>query len=561
MEAPIVYPTGQERTLPAVRVTEVVYPASWFLCLFAAAMPLMFAAPLFEPYISAKQYLLVAGAAALFLLWAICARDIPVTPLWKPLAGLALLGGISLVRVHRFDVAIAFASAAAVFWVALSEMREASRREPLALLIVATGTLEAVYVLWQGIAGDPLFPTDGLPGKWRAFGTFGNPNWTGEFLAAAILVAGGMLTAKFSRAIAACAVLMTAALAVTFARGAWLALALGALAFALCRKGKLPAPLRMTAEIAGVCGIAAAAALAVSPQVRFYLLNLKSIQGRIWMWLVSLRLIADAPLGVGIGNFGLRFPEAQARMYQEGWSARFLSNASFTPQAHNDYLQFIAEAGVLAAPCLAVLLWMVARRGKSLGDDGIALGLWAAAVSLLIGGLYASPLYLPGSMAMTAILLGASESAAARSRAIGNVLRGCAIAAGVLALALAGMWVRDRVDAEVRLQRAAAMLGARDWKHAIFQLEAARRRDPGWVEVYSMLGRAMLAQREFKAAAKVYQQGLPLAPDTEVMLGGATALWHAGRKAEAIKEMQKLVWLRPDLPEYRAQLDKLEAEK
>ena len=95
-------------------------------------------------------------------------------------------------------MAIAFASAAAVFWVALSEMREASRREPLALLIVATGTLEAVYVLWQGIAGDPLFPTHGLPGKWRAFGTFGNPNWTGEFLAAAILVAGGMLTAKFS---------------------------------------------------------------------------------------------------------------------------------------------------------------------------------------------------------------------------------------------------------------------------------------------------------------------------------------------------------------------------
>ena len=353
---------------------------------------------------------------------------------------------------------------------------------------------------------------------------------------------------------------MTAALAVTFARGAWLALALGALALALCRKGKLPAPLRMTAksrvsaESRPGCasGFAAGAVLFAQSE----------IDSRPDLDVAGFpRLIADAPLGVGIGNFGLRFPEAQARMYQEGWSARFLSNASFTPQAHNDYLQFIAEAGVLAAPCLAVLLWMVARRGKSLGDDGIALGLWAAAVSLLIGGLYASPLYLPGSMAMTAILLGASESAAARSRAIGNVLRGCAIAAGVLALALAGMWVRDRVDAEVRLQRAAAMLGARDWKHAIFQLEAARRRDPGWVEVYSMLGRAMLAQREFKAAAKVYQQGLPLAPDTEVMLGGATALWHAGRKAEAIKEMQKLVWLRPDLPEYRAQLDKLEAEK
>ena len=59
-----------------------------------------------------------------------------------------------------------------------------------------------------------------------------------------------------------------------------------------------------------------------------------------------------------------------------------------------------------------------AGRGRRLANDNLALGFWAAGITLLVNALFASPLHLPGSLALTAILLGAAESPLATFRPI-----------------------------------------------------------------------------------------------------------------------------------------------
>src|SRR5579864_7214229 len=71
-------------------------PGVAVLSLFAAVMPLIFAATFFDPYIGPKQLLLTGGAALLLFLWTLSTCDVPVTSLWGPISAMATLGAISL---------------------------------------------------------------------------------------------------------------------------------------------------------------------------------------------------------------------------------------------------------------------------------------------------------------------------------------------------------------------------------------------------------------------------------------------------------------------------------
>jgi O-antigen ligase len=67
-----------------------------------------------------------------------------------------------------------------------------------------------------------------------------------------------------------------------------------------------------------------------------HLLNLKSVNGRLWISAVTWKMIQDAPLtGHGLGTFGQLFPELQAEAFSHPWADGFIPNASFTSYAHN----------------------------------------------------------------------------------------------------------------------------------------------------------------------------------------------------------------------------------
>ena len=535
-------------------------PGSIVLFALVALLPLSFAFFLYEPFTAAKELVLVGGAALLMPVWIGTSREFVVSPLWAPVAALAGLGTISLLRTGRFEGALLLVAALVLFAAASTELRDGTAREQLSALITAVGTIEAVYVLWQTILGDPLALGAGLPGKWRGYGTFGNPNWTGEFLAVAILVTWGRLLLRRSLTLTICAAMMTAALAATFARGSWISLAVGAMAIWICARDRRK-------ELQTAAGLAAAAFLAAvflayRADTAGYLAGVASIRGRLWMVMVSSLMLWHNPLGIGLGAYGLRFPEAQAQLFATRWSQPFVRNASFTDAAHNDYLQLTVELGLVALPVLAWLVWRIGRRGLSFGSDTVALGLWAALVSTMVNALYSSPFYLPGSLGLSAILLGAAEAASPPGRSI-RISRRASLAAAAAAIFIccgAWWWCWRHGMVEYRLAEADKAIAMRDWPQASAMLAAAGRLDPARIDVHAMQGRAQLAQRQFTVAAETYARAAGLGFSEEVFAGRATALWHAGRTGEALAVLEQLVRLRPDLQWPRSKLAELRAE-
>jgi O-antigen ligase len=102
--------------------------------------------------------------------------------------------------------------------------------------------------------------------------------------------------------------------------------------------------------------------------------------GRLHFWHGTLDMIRDHPVaGVGLGAFGVAYTRYDT------------SNGIFRlEQAHNDYLQILADAGVIGAALglifIVVLFRLGLRRAQS-GDDfrrGIAVGALAGCFAVLV---------------------------------------------------------------------------------------------------------------------------------------------------------------------------------
>jgi O-antigen ligase len=91
-------------------------------------------------------------------------------------------------------------------------------------------------------------------------------------------------------------------------------------------------------------------------------------------------MIADNPVaGTGPGTFEVAYPPYQ----QAGYTL-------LSRYAHNDYLQFTADMGILVIPLMLWLLYLFFRVGfkkfknRSRQTSGIALGCMAAVVAILV---------------------------------------------------------------------------------------------------------------------------------------------------------------------------------
>lgn len=554
--------------------------ASIALCILVAFTPLAFAAPLFEPYVTPKEVLLQAGTATIALLWIFSARKtwtLALTRAWLPLSGLVVMGAASIIWSSNRPASIGEAqrllTCLLLFLVTLQVMRQRESRALLVTALMFAGSLEAVYVLWQYGFGDPIFPGGNLSGKWRTFGTLGNPNWTGEFLAIAALTTTGRLgdlqrqiTRSWPyRLTLAALVVMLVALAATLARGAWLAFIVGGAAFLWRRYDFGDARRVLRSLLKPVLFAMIAIVLLVGLPVLKngeawgHLRNLKSARGRIWMWLVTFTMIQDRPLrGHGLGTFATQFPPHQARLWSRAWSAPFVTNASFTGYAHNDYLQLWSESGVLALLALGALIWMVIRRARALTADSMVLGCWAALISILVNSAFAFPLHLPASLMLFTVLLAVVEATVTHRRM--NLAKNARLLIMLVILIICFLAYRSsyhQLVADAQLSWADAALQARQWREAEASINAAIYHAPTYIDGHAMLGRLYFQRGEYDAAVRAFDQAKNLAFDVDVYEWRAMALEKAGRRREAIATLQELTWLRPDLIEARQKLNAL----
>jgi O-antigen ligase len=122
---------------------------------------------------------------------------------------------------------------------------------------------------------------------------------------------------------------------------------------------------------------------------------------RIHIWNVTLKMIANSmPFGTGLGAF----PQAYTRFDT-------LGGLDLVEQAHNDYLQMLADAGLMGGLIGAIFLFWFFREGlrNSLSTNtfrrGIAFGAFAGCFAVLIHSIFDFVLHITAISVLSLTLL------------------------------------------------------------------------------------------------------------------------------------------------------------
>jgi O-antigen ligase len=294
---------------------------------------------------------------------------------------------------------------------ALAEHPDA-RRASLVLL-VATGACCAVIVLLQA-AGLRWLTSDSYTGlEFRAPGTFGNPNWAAAFLAALVPLSLALArTTERRRLYFVIAGLSSIATVATVSKGGAVSLVAGVLVYIA-----LDRDLARRWRNAIVGGVAASAVLALLLAWSWDLFATAPwLKGRLFLWRAALHLAGEQPLtGVGLGGYPAAYGRAAAALVHGDAGAFIpLSSIDF---AHNDVLQYAAEAGFVTA-ALFVLVLVSALVQAYRHHDPCSRAVGAAVSVVFVNGLVDAPMRVPSTFVLCFYLLGylAPTSTRAMSR-------------------------------------------------------------------------------------------------------------------------------------------------
>ena len=283
----------------------------------------------------------------------------------------------------------------------------------LIFLIVAVGVFLSLFGIIKMFGLNPFpwweYPYLNYPPDFMA-ATYGNHNHLAGFLEMALPLALGMLLCGFffwrRMVLVYLACLLLAGLILSLSRGGWIATVVGLslMAVVLLASRYFARKRLIIALIVGT--LALCTFIITSTPVVARLLTVyeqdenASFGSRVQAWKGIIDMIRQRPWqGSGPGTFALIFP----RFQPPGLTARFT-------MAHNDYLQFIAEGGLVLIP---VGLWMVMalfRHGfHKLGHSsrfvrGLTLGAMSGIVAILVHSIVDFNLHIPANALLFTVL-------------------------------------------------------------------------------------------------------------------------------------------------------------
>ncbi|GAB6146603.1 O-antigen ligase family protein [Desulfocicer niacini] len=302
-----------------------------------------------------------------------------------------------------------------LFYAGRQTLRFRNEQRWMVYVIIGTALFLSFFGMLKlfdmGIPGLWEYPEILRPNSTSLSGPYVNRNHMAGFLDMAIpMMLGLFLTRERSpemRLGMICLVLFfIVAQAMTLSRGGWTA-TVGAMVFMmmvlLFRKDFRHKQLLVSIVVGiAVVGTVLLASTPVVQRLNTLIENdaADNLEGRIRMWEGTRQMIADNVFtGTGPGTFTEAYPA-----YQEPGAA------VLAVYAHNDYLQFMADCGVLIIPLMAWFLFLFFRAGfanmsnRSRQIRGITLGVMGAVVAILIHSFSDFNLHIPANFVLFTLL-------------------------------------------------------------------------------------------------------------------------------------------------------------
>lgn len=245
---------------------------------------------------------------------------------------------------------------------------------------------------------------------------------------------------------------------------------------------------------------------------------------RIAIWQNTLAMIKDHPvLGVGLGNHKVFYP-----LYTHA----VLKDALFSLETqlinvHNDFLQFIAELGVIGFPLLAWLCFLIDKnyfrqcsRHRSFDTRIMLVGAYAAVVGIVVTSCFGFPFQMAAPPFYLAVLLGVMHVAISGNE---NEIKTYPLPSpripfylGIIALvgtiALGGYHYRA-ILADGHAIVARRFLAQKKWTQTIYEGLQATYLAPGNKKILSEVGAAYIELGAYDEAVRVLNDVLRSYPN------------------------------------------------
>ena len=307
-----------------------------------------------------------------------------------------------------------------VFFAAcLTFINNESRLKKTFLMVIIFGALMAFFGILQRLANpDGIYGLRATP-QAIPFGPFVNQHHFAAFMEMTAGLSIGLLfgkrMAKDKKILLAFAlVVMLSAIVLTSSRGGMLGIvsvtAFAAVIYFL--SGRWSKDKRSVSDGAGIQQKAAVAATAVAlifvvfglvlflggNDSLFRGLGITNIQdgvsnGRSHFWAIAVRIFLEHPiLGAGLEAFGMVFTK------HDTWSGQFR-----VEQAHNEYLQILADAGIAGFLCVTAFIYFLFRKSlKTISNAhglrrDVAIGALAGCFGILIHSFFDFPMRTPSN--------------------------------------------------------------------------------------------------------------------------------------------------------------------
>ncbi len=240
-----------------------------------------------------------------------------------------------------------------------------------------------------------------------------------------------------------------------------------------------------------------------------FVLKPDSARGRLFMWKITCRAIAEKPLtGYGIHNFAAAYGNAQETYFAAGdyepWEERVAGSPEY---AFNEYLQAAVELGIPLAVCLLVVVVLCLYRGVRKGRYGIC----GAILSLMIFSFSSYPLQLPVFIVTFGGLLVACLSGADRWQWLG-----VAVSVGIIG--------GFRLKNDLQVEQA-----CREWMNArvLYSAGAYQSAEKEYGRLYPLLrdrasflfeyGHGLHKQQQFSKSNRILKEALQRSCDPMIL--------------------------------------------